>query len=122
MTKFNADATLSGSVTGLYLTRAPQNTAFPYMTFSLVANDPGWVFSGKAMEDALIQFSIFTQSRSAVSACTIYGYLTSCFDWAALTVSGHTCVMLKREVSGLTQEDEKTWHYSVQYHVMLQES
>ncbi len=120
--KFDASGALHGSVTDMFLTVAPQGTTFPYIVYSIVSSNPMWVFPAKAMEDVMIQFSIFSENTSAVQANTIYGLLTAVFDWSTLAIAGHTLVMLKREVANLLLEDEKFWHYAVSYRVLFQKT
>ena len=118
-TRFVADADLSGAVTGMWQTEAPPKTVFPYITTHLVSNNPLWVFPAKAMENLLIQFSIFSDTVADTEVNRIYRYLTVAYDNVNLTVCGHACVMMKRENAGLMRNDE-VWQYAVTYRLMAQ--
>ena len=105
----------------LYHAEAPQNATFPYAVVFIVSHEHDWVFDDE-FEEALVQFSIFTNERSAVTAGTLWGYLKSLYDDATITVSGYTQISMIRGQSRLIRDETgNIWHYSVDYDVMVQE-
>ena len=117
--KFSNDTDLSGAVTGLYLSEAPQNVAFPYAVYFMVSDTHDWQFV-EEFEEVLIQFNIFSESASIAEAGTILGYLKTLYDDCALTVSGYDHIYMQREfIYSYRDADAMTWAYSVQYRVYL---
>jgi len=117
-TKFSNDEDLSGAVTGLYLTEAPQGTAYPYITYHLISNVADWTFT-EDMENSLIQFSIFDDSSSSVTILDIFEKLKTLYDWTTLVVEGYNFIYLKREFNILTRENS-IWKMDVQYRMEIQ--
>ena len=123
-TRFLADTNLVGSVTGLYNTKAPSNAVFPYIVFSLTSNTEDFD-SSNFYEDAVIQFSIFSDAKSPEEVCDIYEYLTgdrdddtSGFDFHTLLVDNYTTLAMMRNTSNLIQVD-KVWQYTVNYELLM---
>lgn len=124
-TEFDGNADLVGALTGgLYLQQAPQNTAFPYGIYFLVANVPEWTFT-ENVETAVIQFSLFDYDEdnplSATIICDAYTKLQACYDWCTLTISNYTSIYMKRELGRLLRT-EGVWQYSVDYRCYIQET
>jgi hypothetical protein len=107
----------------LYNTQAPQNTKFPYATFSFVAGTPDWMFR-ENLENLLIQFSLFSATGSSNQEIeTIYEYMKDLFDWAPLNVSGYTTLWMRRETDhGLTCDDFNIWTHPIDYRLYLLET
>lgn len=124
-----AGSALSNDVGGrIYLDEAPDGCEFPYVVFRIIAGSPQDTFKD-TIEDTLIQFSIFSISKSGAEITEIYADLMALFDWQALTVTGGTCIWMMRQ--GLvTMFDDITTpagtvgarHWAVEYSVMVQES
>ena len=88
--KFCSDATLSGAVTGLYPTVAPDGTSFPFITYHLIANSPFWDFGVTTYENPLIQFSIFSEKIDSPSEILqIYSNLVELYDDASITTDDY---------------------------------
>ena len=120
-TKFSATPALVVAVTDLYMTLAPPQTAFPYITYALISNPPLWVFSARAMENMTIQFSIFSDADAETEVSAIYALLASCFDNVNMPVCGdYSSVMMQRTNSVLLKPDN-VWQYVVTYQFMAQE-
>ena len=117
-TKFSNDGDLSGVVTGMYFTEAPQDAVMPYVVYNLVSNVGDWTYT-ESMENSLIQFSIFDDHSSSVTINDIYEKLKTCYDWEILTVTGYNFIYMKREFSNLTRMND-IWNYAVQFRTEVQ--
>ena len=117
--RFAADADLPGAVTGMWHAEASPKTAFPYITTHVISNTPLWVFPAKALENLLIQFSIFSNTVADTEVNRLYRYLTACYDNASMTICNHGCVMVKRENAVLRRDDD-VWIYSVDFRILAQ--
>jgi len=129
--KFDADATLKASVTGLYLAEAPQGTDYPYITYHLINDTADRTFGTSGTpdekEDIRLQFSIWDNSSSGETALDIFDYLTSCFDDTTLSVTGYDCVYMTRAFMYILREEgaskeERVWHIIVDYYIRLDKS
>jgi hypothetical protein len=117
--KFDADGLLKAAGENLYL-KVPQNVPFPYVGFFLVTDVPQDTFNTR-VEEARVQFSIFSGEISTEEVCNIFNLLTACFDYCALTVEGYGHIEMRRTNSRLMREpDDKAWHYLVEYKILLQ--
>ena len=117
--KFNDDITgLKTSVTGLYLDRALQGTAYPYIVYHKISGRPDWTFT-EDMENILLQFNIFDDHSSSTTINDIYAKLTTLFDWCSLTVAGWNSIYMKRELDNLNRSND-IWNYFVQFRLEIQ--
>lgn len=127
--KYNGDTTgLKLLLTnGLHPGMAPQNSTFPYGTYSMVSNvtDEGFKFT---IDDMLIQFNFFSRNASASSVCNVFTAAKNLYDWCTLSTTGSTQyshILMKREFSHLLSEDVgdyKVWHYVLQHRILWQSS
>jgi hypothetical protein len=115
---------LSSDVGGrIFLDQAPEGTEFPYIVFFVVSAVQYRTFTEK-FTDALVQFSIFSDSPGAAEITTIYNDLKDLFDECSLSISGSTLVWM-REENLTTVMDEITTpggtvgvkHYAVDYEI-----
>lgn len=119
--KFDNHPELKGLVTDMYLTEAPQGTAFPYIVYSLVSNVPHWTFT-EDFENALIQFNIFSEKTSATETLDIQKLLFACYDWQVLNFGvtpAYYSIYLKRELNRLVRVDN-IWQAVIQYRIELE--
>jgi len=107
----------------LYNTVAPQKATLPYGVFLLVSGVPEWTFT-ENMENCLIQFSLFDDSTSASNICDAYDALTALYDDCQLTISGYSHLYMQRQSQQLIREEEDpgTWHYIIEYRIMMEKS
>lgn len=125
MTKVSGSA-LSTAVGGrVYFDEAPQGCAFPYVVFFIVSGSPDPTFTD-GIDDILIQFSIFSTSKSITEISGIYGNMKTLFDDCALTITGATHLwMERRNLSTMTDEITTTAgtvgikHWAVDYSIMV---
>lgn len=120
----SALATYVGS--RIFLDEAPEGSAYPYVVFRIIAGVPQDTFKN-TIEDALIEFSLFSVSDSATEITTMYSNLKSLFDWQPLTISENTCIWSMRQGLSTMFDDVTTKagtvgvrHWSVGYSIMLQ--
>lgn len=128
MTKCAASA-LSTDVGGrIFLDEAPEGSTFPYVVFRIVAGAPQDTFKNK-LDDTLVQFSIYSISKSAAEVSGIYADMMALFDWSALTVTGGTCIWMMRQ-GLITMFDDITTpagtvgarHWAAEYSIMVQKT
>jgi len=117
--KFSGNSALSGAVTGLYLNKAPQGTAYPYIVYHKISGRPDYTFS-EDMENVLIQFNIYDSNSSSATINDIYTKLTALYDWCTLDVTGWDSIYMKREFDDLTREND-IWRYLVQFRLEIQQ-
>jgi len=116
--KYNGNAALKAAVSGMYLTEAPQGTAYPYITYHKISGVADYTFT-EDMENVIIQFNIFDNNNSSTTINDIYTKLTALYDWCSLTVTGWNSIYMRRELDNLTKEND-IWNYFVQYRLEIQ--
>jgi len=114
-----AEVGLSGSLTGLWNTQAPQDAEFPYGVFSLISDVPDWTF-GENLENCLLQFNLFSDTSDPAEICTLYAMLKTAFDFHELDVDNHEIIYMIRENAILTRI-ENVWQYNILYRILLGE-
>jgi len=116
--KYNGNAALKAVVSGMYLTQAPQGTAYPYITYHKISGVADYTYT-EDMENVIIQFNIYDDNNSSTTINDIYTKLTALYDWCSLTVAGWDSIYMKRELDNLTK-DNGIWNYFVQYRLEIQ--
>jgi hypothetical protein len=127
ITKFSG-STISSDVNGrVFLDRAPDGCEFPYIVFFVVSSVPDWQFSER-FEDTLIQFSLFSNSESAVEITTMLKDLRALLDDCSMSITGDTLLWFRRQNITTMVEDITTTagtqsvkHYAVDYEAKVQE-
>ena len=127
-TKFTGSA-FSTSIGGrLYKARAPQNPTWPYAVYYIITDVPQDTFTDK-IEEALIQFSVFSQASGSTEIEDIVTNLKALFDNCSLTITGNTHIMMNRQGSSLTSIPEDTiagtgeyFQCDVEYEVTMQKN
>ena len=126
MTKISGSA-LSTDVGGrIFFDEAPEGTEYPYIVFRIIAGTPQDTFKD-AIEETVIQFSLFSISAGASEITTMYADLKTLFDWQALTITSDTCVWVMR-LGLVTMFDDVTTpagtvglrHWAVDYSILVQ--
>ena len=124
-TLFNAGNTFKTAVGGrLYLTVAPQGATYPYAVYQMLGRnyDPDFA---EEIEDIDIQFSVFSQNRSATEAGTVLGTLLSLYDYCDLTVTGYRHLSMERGFVWPNNDvtvDPPIHGYTIQYQLLLQKA
>ena len=104
---------------GLHLETAPQGTAMPYSTFTLITARPDYYFSG-VHEIATIQFDIYAGSNTVRQ--DLYTKLTKLFDDCRPAVAGYTSLIMGRTSQQAVREGEQNdiYRYIVEYSVTIE--
>lgn len=126
MTKFNATSgglhnSFYTAVGGqLYHEQAPQGISMPYSVFHLITTTDEPYFSS-AMENAILQFNIFSNARSAADIGNATRYLKALFHDCALTISSvYTFLSMEREFFTIYRDEQDTYWQSVsQFRIRL---
>jgi len=80
---------------------------------------PDYIFSAEMVEPT-IQISIFSNDTGADEVVTAWGYMTTRFDDAAISVTGYGTVEFRRDLANLIREPEtNVWHYATDYELIL---
>jgi len=117
-----AAALKSALTNGLWNTTAPQDTNYPYGTYSIVSLTQRINFIER-YEDIIIQFNLFEDTtNSPVAINNLFDKLIAAFDFAELTVDNHTHIYMKRETSFLTKDENNIWQYNVSYRIYLKQT
>jgi hypothetical protein len=126
--KITSSTALYADVAGrIYLDEAPEGTSFPYIVISIISDVPEDTFTEK-LDDVLIQFSLFSISKSVTEIADMYADLKTLFDGAMLTITGDTCLWCERTnlvtmVEEITTKEGtatvKAWH--VDYSIKVQD-
>ena len=123
-TLFTADTEddLYQAVSGrFYMGSAPQDATYPHIVYSLVSDMPDEHLSDSPLiEDILLQFSLYSQKKSASEVADMFTYLKAMFDDCIVTVSGYSLIEFTRDQANLIRDEENNiWHYAVDYNVIL---
>lgn len=118
-TKYDANATLAALAPLYGKDEIDETTPFPYVTYFSPSIGPGGeIFSGR-YEDVLIQFSIWSESRSKVEVYNIFTLLDNEFNNSSLTyTAGYYSRNLIRVAMRPPIYEEKAWHLSADYQVL----
>ncbi len=101
----------------LHNTEAPAKTEFPYAVVQLVSGTPVEFASAEHYTESwLIQFNLFDNQPDMSALLEAYATLVSAFDFAALTIAGHTFLSCVR-AGTLQTMVEKVWQLNVSYRV-----
>jgi hypothetical protein len=122
-----AGSALSAAVGGrIFCDEAPDGTEFPYVVFFTVANVQADTFKNR-LDDAVVQFSLYSTSKSLTEITAMYSHLKDLFDWQTLSISGGTCVWVVRQNLVTMFDDIPTLdgstglrHWAVDYSIMVQ--
>ena len=118
-------AALKAALTGgLHNTESPQNVTFPYATFQLVSDIPDhWASADYFIENCLLQFNIFSKTRSMSQLLTLYDLLEGTFDNIVhedMAVSNYRLIQTVRQNSIMTGRLEGVWQANVTYRLLLE--
>ena len=107
----------------LYRTQAPAGADFPYIIVSNFGGIIHEMFSGEALEDINIQFSIYDKFRNdASNASAAMLSLIAIFNWCDLYIPGaQKFIRMRREGMQIEQSEELTHvHISQDFRVERQ--
>lgn len=121
---------LASNVGGkIFLDEAEEGAAYPYVVFFVVGGSTDNRFA-KHGEDTLIQFSIFSSSKSFVEVAGVYRDLIALFDDCTFTITNNTVIDMIRTGPPVTMVDEITTtegtatvkHWAVDYRILTEAS
>ena len=105
----------------LRLFRAKQGETLPYAVYYQIGTSPDYYFGLQKLFSTIIQFSIFTEERSAANIGTYFDNLTALYDECTLAVVGYTFLRMERTWDYLLRDEpEGVWQWSIQYRVTLE--
>jgi len=127
-TKFTG-STFSTSIGGrLYKARAPQSPTWPYAVYYLISDVPRDTFTER-LEEAIIQFSIFSSASGSTEIEDIVTNLKALYDNCLLTITGNTHIEMNRQGSSLTSVPADTelgtgeyWQADLDYETIMQKN
>jgi len=111
-------ASITGSVTGIYHVKAPQSTAYPFVTYFAVINVQGDTFTEWA-NDTLIQIDVWSDSNSAAESGAIVKLIAAQMDDKVLTISGYdnNSKAIRQNTRLLYETENYIFHYILEYTV-----
>lgn len=111
-------SSITGSVTGVYHFKAPQETTpYPYITYFVPVDTQGDTFTEWG-SDALFQVDVWSDSNSAAESGEIVEDIAGVMDDKVLIISGYNNALAIRENTRLLYESEtKIFHYILEYSV-----
>lgn len=115
------DTDLLSYVDGLYYMTAPQGTDGTYCTFHSVSNASGKTMGGNVFygglryEEALIQFNVWTDDTSPISAVWIAENICGWLENRKQTIAGHTHVDLDRQSFNVLADPDGGWQIQFDY-------
>lgn len=107
---------------GMHYVHAPPGTAGLYTVFQFITNTVEKTFTDKS-HDLLIQFTIFSDSSSAVEVNNERDALVAAFDGHVLNVSGYKAHCMQHEnefLTWVTEEAEGYWSYVIEFSLYLE--
>lgn len=123
-----AASAFSTSIGGrLYQARAPQGVTWPYAVFYIISDAPMDTFTEK-LEDALVQFSLFSKASGTTEVLDAAANLRALYDDCSLTITSNTHLMMERQGGGGTPENVMDdteggeglyWQLDFDYRVLL---
>ena len=118
-TKYDANTALAAMAPLYHASSIDDTQAFPFVTFSVPTIGPGGeIYSGR-YEDVLVQFSIWSESKSQVESYAIFTLLDNEFNNSSLT---YTAGFYSRQIVRMAMRapilEEKIWHLSADYRVL----
>jgi len=111
-------ASITGSVTGIYHVKAPQGTAYPFVTYFAVINVQGDTFTEWA-NDTLIQIDVWSDSNSAAESGEIVELIAAQMDDKVLTISGYdnNSKSIRQNTRLLYEDEVNIFHYILEYNI-----
>ena len=119
-TALTADSPLTATVTGIF-THIPQDTAFPYISISVVNTQDQSTIETNILE-ATLEVNSYGRTRGTEEVSGIMADVKNVLHHESLTVTGCVCLgihMIEDAIEELG--DGLTWHGTQRFKVWLQE-
>ena len=121
-TKLNVSAITTLATGGVYHVKAPQGTAYPFVTYFMVIDVQGDTFTEWG-DDTLMQVDVWSDSNSAAESGEIVEAIAAQMDDKTLSISGYNSAKSIRQNTRLLYEDEnKIFHQIIEYSVRWSKS
>lgn len=122
-----AGSALSTAVGGrIFEGEAPENTEFPYVVVSIVTDAQADTFKD-SLEDIMLQFSLYSISKSLTEITGLFANLKALLDNAVLTITGSSHILISRQALSTMFDDITTpegtvglRHWAVDYWIITQ--
>ncbi len=116
-------ASITNSVTGVYHVKAPQGTAYPYITYFVIIDVQGDTFTEWG-DDTLMQIDAWSDSNSAAESGAIVKLVAAQMDDKVLNIlSGYNNALAIRQNTRLLYEDENAiFHQIMEYKIRWSKS
>ena len=116
-------ASITNSVTGIYHVKAPQGTAYPFITYFAIIDVQGDTFTEWG-DDTLMQIDVWSDSNSAAESGAIVKLIAAQMDDKVLNIlSGYNNALAIRQNTRLLYEDENAiFHQIMEYSIRWSKS
>ena len=115
--------TIAGIVSRFYYSRAPQNTAYPYVVFFLLSDTYEGSDTQIKYSDVKLQFNIFDNNNDYGTRCNaILQEIQTFYDLGkdTLIVSNFPTIDVSRDFVLPPREVEDVWQASIQYNCHME--
>ena len=114
---------ITNSVTGIYHVKAPQGTAYPFVTYFAVINVQGDTFTEYG-NDTLIQIDVWSDSNSAAQSGAIVKLIAAQMDDKVLSISGYdnNSKAIRQNTRLLYEDENAIFHQIIEYTVRWHKS
>ena len=117
-TALNVSAITTLATGGVYHVKAPQSTAYPFVTYFAVINVQGDTFTEYG-NNTLIQIDVWSDSNSAAESGAIVKLIAAQMDDKVLTISGYdnNSKSIRQNTRLLYEDENAIFHYILEYMV-----
>ena len=107
--------------TRLYYSEAPEKITKPYCVFHLFQEKRSFTFDLN-FEEVLVQFNYYGRTANEADDGVID--IKTLYDYAIITISGHTTLKMEREYVFDSEiiEPDNIWEGSVRYNLLIQKN
>lgn len=122
-TALNVSAITTLATGGVYHVKAPQGTAYPFITYFAVINVQEDTFT-EWVNDALIQVDVWSDSNSAAESGEIVEDIAGVMDDKVLTISGYdnNSKSIRQNTRLLYEDENNVFHQVMEYTVRWHKS
>ena len=108
--------------TGIYPGLAPEQTAYPFVTYDIITASRGLAMGSSRWDMSLIQFSCFSDDDSPAEAIRIADRLRFWLEdsESRFTIAGDTLVRVTLETHNLLRDPDGGWQYQLDFEFDVQ--
>jgi len=100
-----------------YADNAPQDTVFPYLAWTWILIPHEETFTSE-IENASLQFSIFSKNQSVAEVDEIADELFDLFDNATISIDDYNFMRCRRVSARRVKDPENAWHHMTEYQLL----